>query len=212
VPALALPFFALSPPLNFPKKSPGWLRALVVVTGLGAGSAAFAVDYSRDIKPILSENCFSCHGFDEKSRKGKLRLDVVESAYAERNGLCRIKPGDLAHSEVLARITSTAPEEVMPPPKDHALLTAAQKQKIETWMEEGAKYSEHWSFVPPRKAALPPKGTHPVDAFFRAPLAPPSARDECTGARASGACRRVSTTGPTRRSGRRRPRPDIFAG
>ena len=147
-----------------------------------------------------------------KGRKGKLRLDLAESACAERNGLFRIKPGDLANSEVWARMTSTDPEEVMPPPKDHAPLTAAQKQKIKTWMEEGAKYSEHWSFVPPRKAALPPKGTHPVDAFLRAPLDPRSPPDECTGARASGACRRVSTTGPTRRSGRRRPRPDIFCG
>jgi hypothetical protein len=157
--------------MNFPKKSPGLLRASILVAGLSAAPGAWAVDYSRDIKPILSENCFSCHGFDEKGRKGKLRLDLAESAYAERNGIFRIKPGDLANSEVWARITSTDPEEVMPPPKEHAPLTAAQKQKIKTWIEEGAKYSEHWSFVPPKKAPLPPKGTHPVDAFVRARLA-----------------------------------------
>ena len=69
-----------------------------------------------------------------KGRKGKLRLDLAESACAERNVLFRIKPGDLANSEVWARITSTDPEEVMPPPKDHAPLTAAQKQKIKTWI------------------------------------------------------------------------------
>jgi hypothetical protein len=78
--------------MNFPKKSPSVLRASILVAGLCAAPVAWAVDYSRDIKPILSENCFSCHGFDEKGRKGKLRLDLAESAYAERNGLFRIKP------------------------------------------------------------------------------------------------------------------------
>jgi hypothetical protein len=164
-------FFAFSSSMTSPRNTPGILRALIVGASLGAGSAVFAVDYSRDIKPILSENCFSCHGFDEKGRKGKLRLDVAESAYAERNGIFRIKPGDLANSEVWARITSTDPEEVMPPPKDHAPLTAAQKEMLKTWILEGAKYSEHWAFVPPKKAPLPPKGPHPVDAFVRARLA-----------------------------------------
>ena len=157
--------------MTSPRNYPGLLRALIGVAALCAATGAWAVDYSREIKPILSENCFSCHGFDEKSRKGKLRLDVAESAYAERNGIFRIKPGDLANSEVWARIISTDPEEVMPPPKEHAPLTAAQKQKIKTWIEEGAKYSEHWSFVAPKKAPLPPKGPHPVDAFIRARLA-----------------------------------------
>ena len=170
----------------------------MVVAGFCAAHATRAVDYSRDIKPILSENCFSCHGFDEKARKGKLRLDVAESAYAERNGLTRIKPGDLANSEVWARIISTDPEEVMPPPKEHAPLTTVQRQKIKTWIEEGAKYSEHWSFVAPRKSALPisgesekgrggegeterkqsgglagslPLGAQAIDAFVRARLA-----------------------------------------
>ncbi len=172
-----------------PRNFPGVLRASLVLAGLCTALGAWAVDYSRDIKPILSENCFSCHGFDEKGRKGKLRLDVAESAYAERNGLTRIKPGDLANSEVWARITSTDPEEVMPPPKEHAPLSAAQKEKIKTWIQEGAIYASHWAFVAPRKSALPaenmggpprPRGTgvasvgsapHPVDAFVRAQLA-----------------------------------------
>ena len=136
-----------------------------------AAVAAPTVDYSRDIKPILSEHCFACHGFDANGRKGKLRLDVAESAYAERNGFTRIKPGDLANSDVWTRIISTDEEEMMPPPKEHARLTEAQKLKIKTWIEEGAKYSEHWSFVAPRKAPLPTKDNHPVDAFVRAELA-----------------------------------------
>jgi hypothetical protein len=136
-----------------------------------AGLAASAVDYSRDIKPILSENCFACHGFDKKARKGKLRLDVAESAYAERNGFIRIKPGDLANSDVWKRLISTDEEEMMPPPKDHARLSEAQKQKIKTWIEDGAKYSEHWSFVAPKKAPLPGKAENAIDAFVGAQLA-----------------------------------------
>lgn len=132
--------------------------------------AASTIDYNRDIKPILSEACFSCHGFDEHGRKAKLRLDVAESAYRTREGIIPIKPGDLAASEVWARITSPHEDEVMPPPEKHLTLTAAQKQKIKTWIEEGAVYSEHWSFVPPVKAAVPAISPHPVDAFVRARL------------------------------------------
>jgi len=128
----------------------GWI-------GLAAASlgAAEALDYNRDIRPILSENCFACHGFDEKGRKGKLRLDQAESAYAEREGVVRIKPGDSAGSEVWQRITSAHEDEVMPPPDSHSKLTDAQKQKIKTWIEQGAKYASHWSLVAPRKAAVP---------------------------------------------------------
>ena len=150
-------------------------------------AAAAPLDYNRDIKPILSEACFSCHGFDEKARKAKLRLDVAESAYAERNGFTALKPGDAAKSEAWIRLNSTDPEEVMPPPKAHLTVTAEQKEKIRRWIEQGAAYSEHWSFVPPKKAPLPAVGTappapapattprdaapHPIDAFVRARLA-----------------------------------------
>jgi hypothetical protein len=143
------------------------------VPGLAASVAAREIDYNRDVRPILSENCFSCHGFDEKGRKGKLRLDEPESAYAERNGVTRIKPGDPANSEVWLRITSTEPDEVMPPPEAHATLTAAQKETLKAWIEQGAKYAPHWSLVPPRRPAVPAAGSgavHPIDAFVRAPL------------------------------------------
>ncbi len=164
----------------------------LAVASLGA---AEAIDYNRDIRPILSENCFACHGFDEKGRKGKLRLDVAESAYAEREGVVRIKPGDPAGSEVWQRITSAHADEVMPPPESHSKLSDAQKQKIRMWIEQGAKYASHWSLVPPRKAAIPAisrsvisdpssganrspttapliaDSTSPIDAFVRAHLA-----------------------------------------
>jgi hypothetical protein len=152
--------------------------------GVAPPIRATELDYNRDIRPILSENCFACHGFDEKAREGKLRLDVAESAYAERNGLIRIKPGDPANSEVWLRISSKDEEEIMPPPDSHSKLTEVQKQKIKTWIEQGAKYAAHWSFVAPKKAEIPTAGSlsiansagvpahaHPIDAFVRARLA-----------------------------------------
>jgi len=151
-------------------------RAVTFLFGAVAGSVSAApptVDYSRDIRPILSENCFACHGFDEKARKAKLRLDVAESAHADRDGYRAIFPGNAAESEAWARITSTDDEEVMPPPKAHARLTAEQKEKIRAWIEDGAAYSEHWSFVAPTQAPLPSSAatSNPIDAFIRARLA-----------------------------------------
>ena len=152
---------------------------------------AAPLDYNRDIRPILSENCFACHGFDEKGRKGKLRLDLAESAYAERDGIARLKPGDPAGSEVWLRITSPHDDEVMPPPDAHAKLTEVQKQKIKTWIEQGAKYAPHWAFVAPAKAPLPAienresKIDNPIDSFVRTRLAeekiaPAAAADPAT--------------------------------
>jgi len=143
-----------------------------MVSPVLVSAATREIDYNRDVRPILSENCFSCHGFDEKGRKGKLRLDEAESAYAERNGVIRIKPGDPAGSEVWQRINSSEADEVMPPPEAHATLTAAQKEILKRWIEQGAKYAPHWSLTPPRQPAPPAiaAATHPIDAFVRARL------------------------------------------
>jgi len=148
------------------------LVGVVLLPGVVASAATREIDYNRDVRPILSENCFSCHGFDEHGRKGKLRLDEAESAYAERNGVARIKPGDPANSEVWLRITSTEADEVMPPPEAHTTLSAAQKDILKAWIEQGAKYAPHWSLTPPRRAAVPvlPSVAHPIDAFVRARL------------------------------------------
>lgn len=127
--------------------------------------AANKMDYNRDIRPILSENCFSCHGFDEKARKAKLRLDEKESAYAERDGTIAIKPGDLKNSEAWQRITSTDEDEVMPPPKAHLDLTAADKAKLKAWIEQGAPYAGHWSFIAPQRPPIPPGAANPIDAL-----------------------------------------------
>ncbi len=136
-----------------------------------SASAAKPIDYNRDIRPILSENCFSCHGFDEKARKAKLRLDVQESAYAEREGVVAIKPGDLKTSEAWLRINSTDEDEVMPPPKAHLTLTPADKAKIQAWIEQGAKYEGHWSFIAPKRPAVSAEVANPIDALIRQRLA-----------------------------------------
>ena len=105
-----------------------------------------AVDFNRDIKPILSRKCFSCHG--KTTQKGKLRLDLKansEKIFPDKNG----------KSEILTRINSQDAEEIMPPP-EKGTLTPKEKQLIKTWISNGAKYDKHWAFIPPRQIHPPP--------------------------------------------------------
>ena len=116
--------------------------------------AAGTISFNRDIRPILSENCFACHGFDPKHREGDLRLDTFEGATQDRDGARGIVPGDLSKSDVWQRIISDDKDEVMPPPKSHKPpLTAKQRETIKAWIEQGAKYEAHWAFIPPQKPA-----------------------------------------------------------
>jgi len=130
-----------------------------------APAAEPTLAFNRDIRPILSENCFSCHGFDEKARKAKLRLDLPAEAMREHKGGIPIVPGDLAKSEAWQRITSDDPEDVMPPPKSHLKLSAQDKATLKAWIEQGAKYETHWAFTAPKVTAAPAAG-HPIDAFI----------------------------------------------
>jgi len=109
------------------------------------------VDYDRDIRPILSEKCYTCHGPDAKNRKAKLRLD-------DRSSVLRVEalvPGDVDASELHHRIHQTDPDELMPPPESKRTLTVREKMLIDQWISEGAKYNKHWAFVAPRRPALP---------------------------------------------------------
>ena len=122
--------------------------------------------YNRDIRPILFENCFACHGPDSASRKAGLRLDQREAAIQAG----AIAPGKPDDSEVVRRINSSNPDEVMPPPSTKKKLTQAEKQKLARWIREGAAYQLHWSLIPPTRPALPKvKSTgwikNPIDAF-----------------------------------------------
>ena len=147
------------------------LFALLVACCQCVAIADSKIDYNRDIRPILSENCLPCHGFDEKARKAELRMDVSESAYAERNRTTAIVPGNLGKSEAWTRITSLDEEQVMPPPSSHFHLSNAQKEKLKAWIEQGAPYAGHWAFIAPKKADLPTGISEgPIDAFVQARL------------------------------------------
>jgi hypothetical protein len=126
------------------------------------------ISYNRDIRPILSNHCFSCHGLDEGHRKAKLRLDVREEAIMSRDGIQAIAPGSIEDSESWMRIISDDEDDVMPPPETHKSLTAEEKELVKKWIEEGAPYEGHWAFSTPKKAEVPKvNGTkNPIDAFI----------------------------------------------
>ncbi len=132
----------------------------------------FAVDvpdFTREVRPILSRYCFKCHGPDDKTRKGELRLDGREFALkAAESGEHAVVPGKADESEAVKRIFSTDPEEVMPPPAAKIPLTPLQKDILRRWIAGGAEYKQHWSFVPPVR--VEPGPGHPVDAFVRRKL------------------------------------------
>src|SRR2546425_6671780 len=120
-------------------KAPGFAAAAVGRDSPAKGEA----DFSRDVLPIFSDNCFKCHGPDEKARKAKLRLDTKEGAFRVKDGKTVIVPGKSAESELIHRITNKDPEEVMPPPKSNHKLTALQIELLRHWIDEGASWSRH---------------------------------------------------------------------
>jgi hypothetical protein len=128
--------------------------------------AQSAVSFNRDIRPILSDNCFACHGPDAKNRKADLRLDLRDEALAAKV----IVPGKPAESSLVARINATAADEVMPPPEAHKKLDAKQKDLLARWIAAGAEYQKPWAYEPPVKSPVP-AGVHPVDHFVRTRLA-----------------------------------------
>jgi len=107
-----------------------------------------SIDFSRDIRPILSDQCFVCHGPDDKHRKAKLRLDTKEGAAADHDGVRAIDFEKPENSEILFRITSDDEDEVMPPSDFNKSLTAEQKSLLKRWIESGAQWEEHWAFEP----------------------------------------------------------------
>src|SRR3954471_16134447 len=127
-----------------------WFAAVPAVVAAGNDE----IDFNRDIQPILSENCYHCHGPDSAARKANLRLDRKEGALGKNeDGLAIVTPGDPAKSDLIARIFSTDKDEVMPTPKSNRKLTEAQKQLLKQWVEQGAVWGEHWAFVPPKRPA-----------------------------------------------------------
>ena len=129
------------------------------------------LNFNRDIRPILSENCFYCHGVDGNKREADLRLDVREDALAME----AIVPGSLEDSEMYYRIHSEDEDEIMPPPESNRILTAEQKKILDRWIKEGAQYEKHWAFVAPLKKQVPqvrkPNWVrNPIDGFILSEL------------------------------------------
>ncbi|MFN4805520.1 MAG: DUF1549 domain-containing protein, partial [Akkermansiaceae bacterium] len=124
---------------------------------------------------ILSDKCFSCHGFDSTTREENLRLDTSEGAYATLESDKKkhaIIPGNPKDSVVWQRIMTTDEDDIMPPPDFHKPLSNQEKQLITRWIEQGAKYQEHWAFASISKPAVPNTDSkHPIDAFIRSNLA-----------------------------------------
>ena len=117
--------------------------------------ASAEIDFNRDIRPILSENCFACHGPDKKHREANLRLDTFEGATTGGEMADPIVPGRPLESEMMMRILSNDPDQIMPPPKSHKELKPEEKALLRQWIEEGAHYEEPWTYVAPRRHPVP---------------------------------------------------------
>src|SRR4051794_22224697 len=132
------------------------------------------VSFDRDIRPIMSDTCFRGHGPDISSRMANMRLDLREEALKPKKNGTPIVPGDTEHSEIIQRIFAKDGR-VMPPPFAHKELTETQKNTIRRWVEQGAKYETHWSYVPVSRPPVPAvngaAARNPIDAFVQARLA-----------------------------------------
>jgi hypothetical protein len=152
-----------------------WAWVVMAMVGLTASFALEAaeaskrtkLEFNRDIRPILSENCYACHGPDKNKRKAKLRLDDRASALSME----AFVPGKPDESELVARVQSDDAEQVMPPPTSRKSLTPAQKELLTQWVAQGAEYQAHWSYVTPERPPVPAVRNmtwvqSPIDAFI----------------------------------------------
>jgi mono/diheme cytochrome c family protein len=140
-------------------ESPMIVRAILIspfmvlnllAAGADDASGQPALEFSRDVLPILSDHCFSCHGPDEASR-----LDLREDALKSNDGVAAIAPGQPTLSELIRRIKATDDDTLMPPPDALKPLSAAQKEILERWIADGARYAGHWAFSPPKRVDPP---------------------------------------------------------
>jgi hypothetical protein len=153
---------------------PSFRPAVVALPFLGSVAVAAPVKFNRDVRPMLSDTCFHCHGFDKSSRKGGLRLDLAEeSQKPAKSGAIPIVPGKPEESEVMKRILSTDKDEIMPPPEAHKVLKPEQVEIFRRWIAEGAVYEPHWAYTPLEQPSVPEptaKDSAAVDAYIAAGL------------------------------------------
>src|SRR5689334_7387543 len=147
------------------------MKVILDLLLFGAPSFA-AVDFNRDIRPILSDKCYTCHGPDQSKRMSKLRLDSEAGALVPLSTGVAIVPGKPGESLLIQRVRSTDPARRMPPQAmGHAALSEAEVGKLEQWIREGARWQSHWSLVAPRRPAAPSVQrkewvANPIDAFI----------------------------------------------
>ena len=152
-------------PAFLPKPGASLIAAFLISTV--ASSAQDKVSYNDHIRPILSENCFHCHGPDANKRKAELRLDTAEGAADSLH----FEGNNVTQAELVARIFSDDPDEVMPPPDSNRSLSESQRQRLRQWVAEGGTYQQHWAFekpvrpAPPAKLSQPQWPKNPIDAF-----------------------------------------------
>jgi hypothetical protein len=151
------------------------LAATFGATAVAGEPAPASIQYNRDIRPLLSDKCFRCHGPDAAQRKAKLRLDRRPEAIAERDGTRPVTPGAPEESEAYLRINSDDALDRMPPPESGLVLSTSEVALLRRWIEQGAEYQPHWAFIPPQSLPLPqvrrrdwPR--NPIDTFVLADL------------------------------------------
>ena len=139
----------------------GLLRTIVAAIAMGCAGSALngapaRLDFNRDVRPILADHCFNCHGFDDRTRKGGLRLDRAEDAMkGGKSGKPAIVPGKAPDSELVRRLRTSDPDDRMPPEEKGVPMTDAQRATLERWVAEGGEYKAHWAFLKPEPPALP---------------------------------------------------------
>ncbi len=163
--------------MKFPMQSGprlDWLAALCLLVA-PAAAADKRIDFNQDIRPILSDHCFQCHGPDAAKRKADLRLDTREGLFSKIDDVYPVVPGQPEQSDMILRVRSEDREEIMPPPKAHKPLKPAQIALLARWIAEGADFKGHWAFIAPVKPEVPVLANagavrNPIDAFIQATL------------------------------------------
>ncbi|MBI1903561.1 MAG: DUF1549 domain-containing protein, partial [Planctomycetia bacterium] len=158
-------YFFVAPPLA--------ALVFIALPAIRADDAPPTVQFNRDIRPLLADRCFRCHGPDSGQRQAELRLDKAEGFKADLGGRQAIVPGKPDESELIRRVTHVDDEERMPPAETGERLTSGEITLLRQWIAQGAKYEPHWSFIPPRRPAVPEVkniawARGPIDRFILA--------------------------------------------
>ncbi len=154
--------------MSLKRPSAFWLSLLILIRFLPAACGAELIDFNRQVRTILSDNCLACHGFDENSREADLRLDTFEGATADLGGYAAIVPGKPGESQLIQRISTSDLDSLMPPPESHKKpLDSRSISILKEWIRQGAPWGKHWAFERPSKETIPQTGIHPIDYFVR---------------------------------------------